>query len=127
MRFVEILLSLISEKGISKNQFLKDLHLAKGSLSNWENRGAIPNGESLSKIADYFDVSVDYLLGKTSIKKEPVPDELEQAQKLANMFAEHDIDISKMSESEMQNLTKFISANKEFIRQSFNNKFNDKK
>lgn len=120
MYFVEILLNLITEKGISKNQFLKDLHLAKGSLSNWENRGAIPNGESLSKIADYFDVSVDYLLGKTSIKKEPVPDELEQAQRLNDMFAKHDIDISKMSDAEFENLIRFVSANKEFIAQKFN-------
>jgi repressor LexA len=64
--FFEILSQLINQKGTSKNQILKDLHLAKGSISNWENRGTVPSGETLSKIANYFNVTTDYLLTGTS-------------------------------------------------------------
>lgn len=42
---------------------LSDLGLAKGLVSNWKKRGTVPSGDILLKIADYFDVSTDYLLG----------------------------------------------------------------
>ena len=37
----------------------------------WETGATEPDTASLQKIADYFDVTVDYLLGRTDIKKEP--------------------------------------------------------
>lgn len=64
--FLEILNNLILERGITKNKLLTDLGLARGSFINWEQRNNLPNGETLLKIADYFGVSVDYLLGKES-------------------------------------------------------------
>lgn len=62
--FLDTVLSLLNKKGVSKNKMLTDLDLGKNSFVNWENRGTIPGGETLNKIADYFDVSTDYLLGK---------------------------------------------------------------
>ena len=56
---------LLKEKGISKKDFLADLGLGVNSFSNWRNRGNIPSGKTLDRIAEYLDVSVDYLLGKT--------------------------------------------------------------
>lgn len=41
---------------------VKTLGVSSGSITNWEN-GVVPNGETLIKIANYFNVSVDYLLG----------------------------------------------------------------
>ena len=49
---------------------IKDLSLAHGNVTNW-NKGAVPKGETLNKIADYFNVSTDYLLGKTEKRKAP--------------------------------------------------------
>ena len=68
--FIERLNNLLNEKKVTKNKFLSDIGLNKSSLINWSQRGTIPSGEILLKIANYFDVSVDYLLGKTDIKKE---------------------------------------------------------
>ena len=62
--FLETVLSLLNKKGVSKNKMLTDLNLGKNSFVNWENRGTIPGGETLNKIADYFEVPTDYLLGK---------------------------------------------------------------
>ena len=39
------------------------LNISSGTINNWKN-GTIPNGETLMKLADFFDVSVDYLLGR---------------------------------------------------------------
>ena len=52
------------QKGIKPNPLAKQLNIASGSMTTWKN-GKIPNGETLIKIADYLDVSVDYLLGRT--------------------------------------------------------------
>ena len=68
--FIERLNNLLNEKKVTKNKFLSDIGLNKSSLINWSQRGTIPSGEILLKIANYFDVSVDYLLGKTDIKKD---------------------------------------------------------
>lgn len=42
----------------------------KSAVSNYENGHSSPDGETLSKIADYFHVSTDYLLGRTN---DPLP------------------------------------------------------
>ena len=38
--------------------------MGSGNLSKWK-AGGIPKGDTLSKLADYFHVSTDYLLGRT--------------------------------------------------------------
>ena len=43
---------------------LAELGVTKQSVSNWENGNIMPSVEMLEKIADYFNVSVDYLLGR---------------------------------------------------------------
>lgn len=63
--FLDRLLDMLDSKRITKNKFLQDLGLGKNSFLNWKERGNIPSGETLIKIADYLDCSVDYLLGRT--------------------------------------------------------------
>lgn len=46
------------------------LQISQGTLSNWERGIHDPDTESLHKLADIFDVSTDYLLGRTH---EPKP------------------------------------------------------
>lgn len=52
------------KKGIKPNTLAKELQIASGSMTAWKN-GKLPNGETLLKIANYLDISVDYLLGRT--------------------------------------------------------------
>lgn len=73
MNTVDTILTLISEHGITKNKLLLDLGLGKNSFVNWTDRGTSPSGETLSKIADYFNVSVDYLLGRTASRHSAAP------------------------------------------------------
>ena len=70
MTFVDRIEKLLIDTGISKKTMLNDLSLGINTFSNWKNRGTIPSGETLQKIADYFNVSVDYLLGKGSTPSE---------------------------------------------------------
>lgn len=52
------------KKGTKPNPLAKELQIASGSMTAWKS-GKLPNGETLLKIADYLNVSVDYLLGRT--------------------------------------------------------------
>lgn len=70
MTFTETVRKLLSENKMSINRMLTDLKLGSGTFATWEKRGTIPSGETLEMIADYFNVSVDYLLGKGSTPSE---------------------------------------------------------
>jgi repressor LexA len=79
MDFLERLLYLISKNNTTKNKMLTDLHLGKNSFVNWSDRGTVPGGDVMAKIAEYFNVSVDYLLtGKDPSKNIP-PDSIPYA------------------------------------------------
>jgi len=72
--FIERVSALIAAQGITRNKLLTDLKLDKSSFLNWERRGTVPSGDVIARIADYFHVSTDYLLGRTDQKEEkPAP------------------------------------------------------
>lgn len=68
MSFWETYDSLCKEKGIASFKVLIDLGLSTSMTTKWKN-GSLPAAETLCKLADYFDVSTDYLLGRSKIKK----------------------------------------------------------
>lgn len=63
MSFWEKYVSLCSENGASPNAVAKELNISSGSVTWWK-KGKVPHFQTLQKIADYFGVTVDYLLGK---------------------------------------------------------------
>lgn len=75
MTFIERLNTLMKQKNISKAFLTKELHIGKNQIKYWEDNNTIPDGTTLLKISDYFDVSVDYLLGKTDKKNKATPEE----------------------------------------------------
>lgn len=74
MDFLHRVLDLITSNGISKNKLLTDLGINKNAFVDWDKNKTIPNGEVIAKIADYFHVSTDYLLGRTD-DPQPVGEE----------------------------------------------------
>ena len=52
-------------KGLNQVEFAKILNVTKQCVSNWENDNVVPSIEMLCKIADFFIVSTDYLLGRS--------------------------------------------------------------
>lgn len=61
--FGERLKELRIQKGLGQNKLAELLGLSNSSISYWENGKQEPNASALFKLADYFSVSVDYLLG----------------------------------------------------------------
>ena len=66
--FQERIESLRKSKDISYYELTKKLHIGKSYFSKWKIHGYLPSFELLVLIADYFDVSIDYLLGRTDDK-----------------------------------------------------------
>lgn len=53
-------------KNTNVSTVLKALELSTSKMTAWK-KGSVPSGDILVKLADYFDVSVDYLLERTDI------------------------------------------------------------
>lgn len=55
---------LRKKANITQVEFAKQFHISKGTIAMWETGKRQPDYESLIKLADYFNVSLDYLLGR---------------------------------------------------------------
>ena len=61
--FWDIFVKLCNSVGKLPTIVVKEIGIAHGSITEWK-RGRIPRDSTLIKIANYFGVTVDYLLGK---------------------------------------------------------------
>lgn len=61
MEFYDKLLTLIEERGITKNKLLTDLKLNRNSFGNWEKQGSKPRAETMERLAEYFNVTTESL------------------------------------------------------------------
>ena len=68
----EIFEQLLQKYGISAYKVAKEAGVTQTALSNWKNGRNTPSVPTLQKIAEYFGVTVDYLMtGKEETEKEP--------------------------------------------------------
>ena len=70
--FFDIFRALCEQKGISPSKATKEIGLSNSITTKWKKTGATPGGDTLAKIADYFGISVDHLLGAES-SEAPTP------------------------------------------------------
>lgn len=67
--FLERLEELMREKCMTRNQLLRELGLGKNAFLNWKTQNTLPHGTTLVKIAEYFDVSIDWLVGRSEERR----------------------------------------------------------
>lgn len=60
-----VIKSFAKVKGVSIKQMLNDCQLSINTLSSMQGGGCYPRLETIVKIADYLNVSLDYLVGRT--------------------------------------------------------------
>lgn len=58
------LFMLMAEK-ISASKLSRDTNISTGNISDWKSGRSMPTSNKLDILADYFDCSVDYILGRT--------------------------------------------------------------
>lgn len=67
----EIFKRLMEEKGITAYKVSKDTGISSQTLSAWKKDIYTPKREKMELIANYFGVSVDYLMGRTPYRNVP--------------------------------------------------------
>ncbi|MBD9048931.1 MAG: LexA family transcriptional regulator [Ruminococcus sp.] len=63
--FSDIFKQLIQNKGVTVYQISKDTGISESLMSHWKSGRQLPKYDSLNILADYFNVSGDFLLGRT--------------------------------------------------------------
>lgn len=100
-KFHERLRELRTAKDISQSEFGKIIKVSKSSVNMYERGEREPGLETLEHIADYFNVDMDYLVGRSDI-----PNRIQLALSLAPKAVNADPDFS-LDVAEKQLITKF--------------------
>lgn len=83
MEFRERFEQLCAEKKKSPTAVGEELGFAKSAVSRWRSGTAKPSFDALTTLAKYFNVSIDYLTGKTEIRNSPNNQSPEEIAKVA--------------------------------------------
>ena len=71
----EIFEQLLFKYGVTAYKVAKETGITTATLSNWKQGKYTPKQDKLQKIADYFGVSLEYLMtGKEDVVKEKAPE-----------------------------------------------------
>ena len=69
MKFKDRLVQLRKELNLTQTEFAEKIGFSRTAISAWEIGRNEPSNEDTIKIADFFGVSVDYIIGKTNNRK----------------------------------------------------------
>lgn len=95
------------EKNLTQKQFGQIIGVVKSTISQYENNKSIPDDDIKKKIAAYFSVSMDYLIGLSDIRvsntkeEKPVVNYDPEIEKLI-------LEISHLSKESKQDLEKYM-------------------
>lgn len=73
---------LRKEHDLTQEQFGNLFGVVKSTVSMYESNKSIPDDEMKKKIAEYFNVSLDWLMGRTDIRNPYIPEEYAQKYKV---------------------------------------------
>lgn len=65
---VERIFQIMKEQNLSAKDFAKKVGLSQGNITDWKTGRAKPSTEALIKISNAYNISVDYLIGKSNLK-----------------------------------------------------------
>lgn len=105
------------KKGVTQQTVADFLQFSRVAYTNIENGKREPAFETIVKLADYFEVSTDYLLGKTNNPAE-FTNMNEAVIKLQQELSKLDFDIE--DEKELETILKFIDSNKDMLKMLMN-------
>lgn len=88
----DIFEKLCAEKGVTPYRVCKETGITTSTVSNWKAGRYTPKADKLQKIADFFGVSIEFLMGKEEKEESPIYYTNEETAKLAQeMFEDEDM------------------------------------
>lgn len=119
--------TLRKEKNLTQEELGRKINVTKVSISGYENNNRSPDTETLQNIADFFDVSVDYLLGRTDDPNplhKPLPelttkDEKDIAKDIEDII--NNINTDGYANFDGRSIEELDEEDKELLKQSLEN------
>lgn len=87
----DIFMQLMEEKGVTAYRVAKDTGITQATLSRWKTGKVSPSIETLQVLAEYFGVTIDYLMGNTHADEQTPP----ETQKAPTLNKKDERDIAK--------------------------------
>lgn len=63
--FTDVFVDVLQNRGLTPYRVAKETGISQGLMNEYKNGKKMPTLQNITKIADYLDCSVDYLLGRT--------------------------------------------------------------
>ncbi len=90
----DVFMQLMEEKGVTAYRVAKDTGITQATLSRWKTGKVSPSIETLQVLAEYFGVTIDYLMGNTHADEQTPP----ETQKAPTLNKKDERDIAKTLE-----------------------------
>lgn len=105
MNYGNRLKQLRNKKGLSQKELTERLNINRSTYARYETSATQPDYETLERLADFYEVSVDYILGRTdNPSNEQTFNPLKEIEKIANNFGIKDLSFYDIEE--WKNFTK---------------------
>lgn len=100
---------LRKKNGITQIDFAKAFNISTGTIGNWETGAREPDTQTLLKIANYFGVTVDYLLGENVDPDKPSKKELDDSDIKVALFG-GDGEVTDEMWDEVRNFVDYVKS-----------------
>lgn len=98
--FAQILSELRRTAGLSQRKAAADLNISQALLSHYENGAREPGLNFVCRVCDYYNVTADYLLGRS-----PNPDGIDRGADIARVFIAEMRSLANKTEAALEELT----------------------
>ena len=98
--FAQILSELRRTAGLSQRKAAADLNISQALLSHYENGAREPGLNFVCRVCDYYNVTADYLLGRS-----PNPDGVDRGADIARVFIAEMRSLAHKTEAAVEELT----------------------
>ncbi|TCS80347.1 helix-turn-helix domain-containing protein [Tepidibacillus fermentans] len=106
--FGKRLRELRKQKKLTMKELGNLFNLAESTISGYENETRKPDMEIIKQFADFFEVSVDYLLGRTNDPSPSLPEELEDPE--ISVFFKDYLSSPKEKQEELRKIWEIIKV-----------------
>lgn len=131
MIFGERLKLLRNERNLTQEDIAEILNVGRPTIAGYETKGKEPNYDTLKKLADFFNVSIDYLLGRTDEKQNTeksmpvIPEKFADPAAAREYVSKHEIfgangfDPNKMTDDEILEFANALQEQMEMVMYKF--------
>lgn len=74
MDFYEKIMDLCKQKGVSRSKMADEIGISRSTPKEWDRKKSKPQFSTIKKLADYFEVPVDYLAEDQEVNTQSIKD-----------------------------------------------------